>query len=94
MTKKIISSLLVSAFALAALPANAGSVSDQIDQCAAAIDAEQLVVISDYRVKFLRISGGAAKRLSIELIPYADGESLRVECKIRRGEVQEVSLKS
>ncbi len=94
MAKKLFSGVFVSFLALAAFPANATSVSDQMELCAAAIDAQELAVVSDYRVKFISTSGGAAKRLSVELIPYADGDVLRAECKIRRGKVQEVALKS
>jgi len=94
MAKKLFSGLFVSIFALAAFPANATTVSDQINLCAAAIDAEELAVISDYRVKFVSASGGGAKRVSVDLIPVAEGEVLRAECKIRRGKVQEVALTS
>ncbi|NOX82736.1 MAG: hypothetical protein GXP06_07090 [Alphaproteobacteria bacterium] len=95
MVKKLFSGLFVSIFTLtAAVPAHAASISEQVNLCAEAINAQELAVVSDYRVKFIRTTGGSAKRLSLELIPHADGEVLRAECKVRRGKVVEVALQS
>ncbi len=94
MVKKLFSGLFVSVFALAAVPAHAASISEQVNMCAAEIDAQELAVVSEYSVKFIRTTSGSAKRLSLELIPHDDGEVLRAECKVRRGKVLEVALNS
>ena len=92
MNKKIAMSLVFGAVAITAVPANATNWGQQVDLCAAAVDAEGLANVSDYDVKF----GGAAgsKRLEIKLIPNAGGDTLIAECRIRRGEVTSVTLKA
>lgn len=92
MNKNIFLSVVFGAVAVAAGPAGATNWNEQINLCAAAVDAEGLANVSDYNVKF----GGAAgsKRLEIKLIPNAGGDTLIAECRIRRGEVTSVTLKA
>ncbi len=94
MIKKILVSIIASAAGLAVLPAGAMNWSEKVDLCAAAVEAEGLATVSDYRVKFVSAGGGATKRLQIKLTPNAGGDTLIAECKIRRGEVTEVNLKA
>lgn len=75
-------------------PASAATLAEEIALCAAAADAEGLAPAGDYRPKFVDSRGGAAKRVTIELIPYDGGEVLTAECRMRRGEVLEVALKA
>lgn len=65
--------------------------SEKISLCAAAVQAEGLAEVEDYRVKF---AGGASRKLTIELIPNDGGETLEAVCRIRRGEVSSVELKA
>lgn len=92
MSKNIILPMIIGAVAVTTAPAGATNWSQQVDLCAAAVDAEGLAEVSDYSVKF----GGAAgaKRLEIKLVPNAGGDTLIAECRIRRGEVTSVTLKA
>ncbi len=92
MNKNIILSIAFGAVAITAAPAGATNWNEQIDLCAAAVDAEGLANMGDYTAKF----GGAAgsKRIEIKLVPNAGGDTLVAECRIRRGEVTSVALKA
>lgn len=94
MTIKRFSALAVGFAAFVCLPASAATLAEEIALCAAAADAEGLAPASDYRPEFIDSRGGAAKRVTIELIPYDSGDVLTAECRIRRGEVLDVALKA
>lgn len=94
MSKKILAAATIAAFAAIAAPAHAEDWNAAIDLCTAAIDAEGAVSTEDYRVKFVSAGGGATKRLNLKLIPIADGETIKAECKVRRGEVTGLDLKA
>ena len=92
MTKKFLTSLAaIAAFAVAS-PATAANYGEMINSCAAALQA-QGVDMSQTRTKFKGIRGGSAKTLTLELIG-ADGSKKTASCKIRRGQVSEVSVSS
>lgn len=82
---------VLAASALAALPAAAGEMDDNVDLCAAAAVAEGHAAAGEFRAKFVSIKGASVKRLTIELIPYSGDAATEVICKIKRGEVIEVS---
>ena len=91
MRKIAVFSALVGASLGLSATANATSYQDQIDLCAAAINDQGLASVDEYRVKFLSAS---SSRLNVKLVPLDDGETLVAECKIRRGKVSSVTLKS
>ena len=91
MSKSVIASLVAGGLiVLASAPASAADWSEKISLCAAAVEAEGLAEVENYRVKF---SSGASRKLTIKLIPNEDGETLTAECRMRRGEVSSVTLK-
>ncbi|GAB4527891.1 MAG: hypothetical protein Kow00133_16760 [Amphiplicatus sp.] len=75
-------------------PALATSVDDQVALCAAALDAEGIAAADAYRARFVKSRGGAAKTVRVKMIPLGEGESITAECKIKRGEVTDVSVKA
>jgi len=91
MLKTLAATAVAGVVLLAAAPAGATNWNENMDLCATAVEAEGLAVISDHNVKF---AGGTARKLLIKLTPKAGGDSLVAECKIRRGEVTEVSIKA
>lgn len=94
MYKNLIASLVAGALALSAVPAGATDWNEKLDLCAQAVDAQGLAVVSNYKVKFVSAGGGATKRLQLRLISQDGSENLTAECKFRRGELSEVTLKS
>lgn len=95
---KIIAAPLVVALSAAAMgltaPALATSVDQQVALCAAALDAEGIAAADAYRARFVKSRGGAAKTVQVKMIPIGEGESITAECRIRRGEVTDVSVKA
>ena len=91
MRYNILAALAVASAAFAA-PANAADWTETIGVCAAA-EAEGVVTAGEYRAKFLTGSGASTKTISIELRPDA-GEAITAQCKVRRGEVTEFSVKA
>lgn len=91
MTKMILTGAVASAFALVALPAGAADWGKKMDMCAAAVEAEGLADVSEYDVKFV---SGSSRRLNIELVPEAGGDSLVAECKISRGKISDVTVQA
>lgn len=92
MRYNILAALAVASAAFAA-PANAADWTETIGVCAAAAEAEGVVTAGEYRAKFLTGSGASTKTISIELRPDA-GEAITAQCKVRRGEVTEFSVKA
>ncbi len=92
MNKNIFLSVIFGAVGVFSTSAGATNWSEQVDLCAAAVDAEGLANVSDYRVKFSSATG--SRRLEIKLIPNAGGDTLIAECRIRRSEVTSVALKA
>ena len=93
MRNKVMASLVLSAAVFATAQANAADWPKQVGICAAAAEQEGLVTAGSYRAKFLNGSGAATKTVAIELTPN-DGEAITAECKIRRGEVTEFTVKA
>lgn len=92
---KILNTLSFTVFSMIiSTHAGAQSINDQVSLCAEAIKQENLASTSDYKVQFVRVEGAAAKRLTVELVPVDEGETVLAECKIRRGKVTEVALKA
>lgn len=79
---------------LAALPATAATWADHVQLCAEAVSNEGIAPTNEYRAEFIHGSGASAKRVEIELIPHNGGDVLIAECKIKRGEVTEVSVEA
>lgn len=94
MSKNILAAATFAAFAAVAAPAHAEDWNAAIDLCTAAIDAEGKISTDDYRVKFVSAGGGSTKRLALKLIPIGDGETIKAECKVRRGEVTELAVEA
>ncbi|GEM_PF-1446633 len=94
MTKTVFSAFAgAAALLLAAAPASAADLEEQLNLCAAAAKAEGLASADvEYRVKFINIKGGSAKTLTVEMIPNEGGDVVSATCKLRRGEVTEVAL--
>ena len=92
MQKKMIAVLAAGVAALAA-PAYAADWGKTVDACAAAAEAEGVVSAGQYRAKFVSGSGAATKTVSITLVP-AEGDAIKAECKVRRGEVTEFAVKA
>lgn len=88
---RVVSMIIGGVAAVAAAPVLAADWSEKIDLCAAAVQAEGLAEVENYRVKF---AGGASRKVMIELIPDNGGDTLEAECRIRRGEVSSVELKA
>ncbi len=92
MRNKMIAGIVLSAAALAAAPAGAANWTKNVGICAAAAESEGVVTAGAYRAKFVTGSGAATKTVAIELIPDS-GDAITAECKIRRGEVTEFTVK-
>ncbi|MEO1135338.1 MAG: hypothetical protein AAFW68_01855 [Pseudomonadota bacterium] len=92
MLNKTLASIAVTT-ALFAGPAFASGWTKNVDICAAAAESEGVVEAGDYRAKFVRGSGAAVKTVAIELIPN-NGDAVTAECRIRRGEVTEFTIRS
>lgn len=76
-------------------PALASSVSEDLALCASALDQRGVAQADSFRPKFLRLRGGAVRRIGVLMIPNADGApSIEAECRIQRGEVVDVTVKS
>jgi len=73
-------------------PAYAASTSELIAQCATALEERGIASSDEYRVKFVSVSGGAAQKLTLKLLPKSDGEAKVVTCKVRRGEIVDLRL--
>ena len=93
MRNKMIAVIALSAATFIAAPAGAADWPKQVGICAAAAEAEGVVTTGAYRAKFLTGSGAATKTVAIELRPD-EGEAITAECKIRRGEVTEFTVKA
>ncbi len=91
MRNNVLAGLALAAAAFAA-PAHAEDWSAHLDACAAAAEAQGVVTAGEYKAKFLTGSGGSMKRISLELIPTA-GETIKAECKVKRGNVKELTIK-
>ncbi len=92
MRNNILAGLALAAAAVAA-PAQAEDWSGHLDACAAEAEAQGLVAAGEYKAKFLTGSGGSMKRIAFELIPDA-GETIKAECKVKRGNVKELTIKT
>jgi hypothetical protein len=90
---QILPVMAVVATVFTAAPAIAGDWTETINVCAAAAESEGVVTAGEYRAKFLAGSGASTKTISIELRPEA-GEAITAECKVRRGEVTEFTVKA
>lgn len=75
-------------------PALATDWSGHLELCAAAISEAGIANSDDYKVKFISAGGGATKRVLVKLIAEGDAEDITAECRIRRGEVKDVTVKS
>jgi hypothetical protein len=76
-------------------PALASSVNEDVALCAGALDSRGVAAADSFRPKFLKFRGGAVRRISVLMIPNADGaQSIEAECRIQRGEVVDVTVKS
>ncbi len=86
-----------STFAYFALPAaaSAASSAEDLAVCVAAINERGIAAADAFRPKFLKLRGGAVRRVSVLMIPKADGaKSIEAECSIKGGEVLEVAVKA
>ena len=87
---------LLAAFAVAAAslaaPAQAEDWNTHLDACAAAAEEQGIVTAGEYETKFLTASGGSVKRIALEFVP-ANGEPIKAECKVKRGNVKELTIK-
>ncbi len=81
-------------FALATTGAQASEWNERVDICAAAIEEQGLADMDNYRVDFVSGSGGSVKRVVVRLIPTADGERMTAQCRIKRGKLVDVELKT
>lgn len=91
MLNKALAALAASAAALAS--ASAADWGDAVEVCAAAAEADGVVSAGEYRAKFETGSGAATKTVAITLYP-TEGQAISAECKIRRGEVTEFTVKA
>lgn len=73
--------------------ASAKNISEEIAMCADAVNDAGLAKVAEYDVKFASVAGASVKRLAIELVPTANGETIVAECRIKRGKVIDVALK-
>ena len=82
------------AFATAAfaVPAQAEDWNAHLDACAAAAEAQGIVTAGEYKTKFVTASGGSMKRIALEFVT-ATGEPIKAECKVKRGDVKELTIK-
>ncbi len=91
MLNKTLAILAASAALTSGASVMAADWTKNVNLCALAAENEGLVTAGEYRAKFVRGGGGATKTVAIELVPH-DGEAMEAVCKIRRGEVSEISL--
>ena len=88
---------LVAGAAVVSLSASAQATSfdEQVALCAAALDDQGIAAAADYRPKFQKSKGGAVKRVTVKFVPTIDdAETIEAECRIRGGEVVDVSVKA
>lgn len=91
MLNKTLAIAAASAALTAGATALAADWTKNVNLCALAAENEGLVTAGEYRAEFLRGTGGATKTIAIELFPH-DGEAMEAVCKIRRGEVSEITV--
>lgn len=86
---------LIAPFAAIALfagaNAHAESWGEKIQMCADAAEDEGLVDLSDYRPEF---DGGSSRRVSLVFTPRRAGDVVEIECRIARGRVVSVDVRS
>lgn len=70
--------------------ANAANWNEKIEMCAAAAEEQGIVDLETYEARFEK---GSSRRVSLALAPARDGDVVKVECKISRGEVISVTEK-
>ena len=89
--------VIAAAFSSALMIAGGASAStqEQVSLCAQELDARGVASLSDYRAKFKGVRGGGTKQVTLKLVPLEKGaEDIMATCKIKRGEVIDVSVKS
>ncbi|MEL7487173.1 MAG: hypothetical protein AAGJ87_08160 [Pseudomonadota bacterium] len=92
--KNVVLAAVFSASLFAAGAASA-STKDQINQCAAELDARGVASANDYRAKFKGVRGGGTKHVTLKMVANEKGkEDMIATCKIKRGEVIDVSVKA
>ncbi|MEO1252904.1 MAG: hypothetical protein AAFW81_11245 [Pseudomonadota bacterium] len=89
MTMKQIAAAGVFMAAFGASPVFAADWGEMIEQCAQAAADEGLIDLAQYEPRF---DGGSSRRVSVELAPVFDGDTLFVECRMSRGRVVSVEL--
>lgn len=92
MLLKVTASLAaVCTIVLAASAAQAQSWDEKIELCAEAADAEGVIDLNEYDVRF---DGATSRRVSVAFAPVRKGDIVEVECKIARGRVISVEVAS
>ncbi|MEM8936025.1 MAG: hypothetical protein AAGC77_06425 [Pseudomonadota bacterium] len=93
MSKNSLFIILGAMTAFATTPANATDWNVQMDLCAAALKAESLAAVDNHRLTLIRARSGAAKRVTIKIVPNDGGDAVVAECTIRKGAVTKAEIK-
>ncbi len=95
MIKNLIFSVVATGVLGATTSAGATNWTENVALCAAALDEQGIASSQTYRPKLQNVRDGSTKRVTVKMTSTADGaEPIIAECKIRRGEVVDVSVKA
>lgn len=85
--------IIASLFAALSTAASASDFNEAKAVCADAIAVKEGKSLDGARTKLVRARDGATMRVIVE-IAFAEGATVKGECRVRRGEVQSVELDS
>ena len=91
LTAPIFASAALAIGVFAAQPAMAGDWNEQISMCIAAAEDQGIVDPREYQAEF---DGGTRRRMSLVFTSPRRGDEIQVECRIARGRVVSVDVRS
>lgn len=95
MIKHIAVSLIAAGGLFAATSAGAANWTETVQMCAAALDEQGIAAADQYQARLEKARDGATRRVTVKMAPLtSEAEAIIAECKIRHGEVVDVSVKA